>query len=58
MSYFKTKEGSLESSINEVSKHLKDSGTIPQFFKKELEKNWQRYWHIMSGREKKISLTK
>ena len=37
MSYFKSKEGSLESSINEVSKHLKDNA-YSQFFKKQLEK--------------------
>ena len=39
MSYFKSKEGSLESSINEVSKHLKDNA-YSQFFKNNL-KNWQ-----------------
>ena len=35
MSYFKSKEGSLESSINEVYKHLKDNA-YSQFFKKQL----------------------
>ena len=56
MSYFKTKEGSLESSINEVSKHLKDNA-YSQFFKKELEK-LAKGIASMSPKEKKISLTK
>ena len=56
MSYFKTKEGSLESSINEVSKHLKDNA-YSQFFKKELEKTGKGI-ASMSDQEKKISLTK
>ena len=41
MSYFKSKEGSLESSINEVSKHLKDNA-YSQFFKKELQKTLKK----------------
>ena len=51
MSYFKTKEGSLESSINEVSKHLKDNA-YSQFFKKELEKTGKGI-ASMSPKEKK-----
>ena len=51
MSYFKTKEGSLESSINEVSKHLKDNA-YSQFFKKELEKTGKGI-ASMSDQEKK-----
>jgi len=56
MSYFKSKEGSLESSINEVSKHLKDNA-YSQFFKKELEKTGKGI-ASMSPKKKKISLTK
>ena len=56
MSYFKSKEGSLESSINEVSKHLKDNA-YSQFFKKQLEKTGKGIVS-MSDQEKKISLTK
>ena len=51
MSYFKTKEGSLESSINEVSKHLKDNA-YSQFFKKELQKTGKGI-ASMSPKEKK-----
>ena len=51
MSYFKSKEGSLESSINEVSKHLKDNA-YSQFFKKELEKTGKGI-ASMSDQEKK-----
>ena len=51
MSYFKSKEGSLESSINEVSKHLKDNA-YSQFFKKELEKTGKGI-ASMSPKEKK-----
>ena len=51
MSYFKTKEGSLESSINEVSKHLKDNA-YSQFFKKQLKKTGKGI-ASMSDQEKK-----
>ena len=51
MSYFKSKEGSLESSINEVSKHLKDNA-YSQFFKKELQKTGKGI-ASMSPKEKK-----
>ena len=51
MSYFKSKEGSLESSINEVSKHLKDNA-YSQFFKKELQKTGKGI-ASMSDQEKK-----
>ena len=51
MSYFNSKEGSLESSINEVSKHLKDNA-YSQFFKKELEKTGKGI-ASMSDQEKK-----
>ncbi len=51
MSYFKSKEGSLESSINEVSKHLKDNA-YSQFFKKQLNKAGKGI-ASMSDQEKK-----
>ena len=51
MSYFKSKEGSLESSINDVSKHLKDNA-YSQIIKKELQKTGKGI-ASMSPKEKK-----
>ena len=39
MSYLKSKDGSIEASIKEMQKNLKDNA-YQKLFKKELEKSW------------------
>ena len=56
MSYFKSKEGSLESSINEVSKHLKITP-----IHNSLKKNFKKLAKVLLQcplKKKKTSLTK
>ena len=55
MSYLKSKDGSIEKSIKEMQKHIKDNA-YQDMFKKELEKAGGI--GAMSDQEKKDFLTK